>query len=371
MSVARVVGFLAGVFLLQATLRSALRTVVVPQGENVRLTRLLFLFLEGIYEPLARRHRDESRRHAVRSRFAPVATVLLAFVWAACVIIAFAPIYWSLGGVTVANAFRLSGSSFTTLGFADAPNAVSTTLVVIEALLGLGVVALLIAYLPSIYGNFARREEMVTQFEVRGGSPPVPAIYLKRMHLIGWTDRLGSDWEAWEKWFEQIEESHTSQPSLALFRSQRSTNSWITTAGAVLDTAAISETALDLPREPQLALTLRAGFLCLRSIALFYRVPLDVDPEADSPISVLRAEFDETLDELAAAGIPVKADREQAWRDFAGWRVNYDDALLALSELCAAPSARWSADRSSRFRRPTLLHPTKWRILPLDLPRSW
>lgn len=64
---------------------------------------------------------------------------------------------------------------------------------------------------------------MVTQFEVRGGSPPVPAIYLKRMHLIGWTDRLGSDLEAWERWFEQIEESHTSQPSLALFRSQRST----------------------------------------------------------------------------------------------------------------------------------------------------
>jgi hypothetical protein len=266
MIVARVVGFLAGVFLLQATLRSALRTVVVPQGENVRLTRLLFLFLEGIYEPLARRHRDESRRHAVRSRFAPVATVLLAFVWAACVIIAFAPIYWSLGGVTVANAFRLSGSSFTTLGFADAPNAVSTTLVVIEALLGLGVVALLIAYLPSIYGNFARREEMVR------------------------ADR--------------------GEPHLA------------TLAGAV-------------------------------------------------PVPAFDETLDETLDELAAAGIPVKADREQAWRDFAGWRVNYDDALLALSELCAAPSARWSADRLSRFRRPTLLHPTKWRILPLDSPRSW
>jgi hypothetical protein len=371
MIVARVVGFLAGLFLLQATLRSALRTVVVPQGENVRLTRMLFLILESVYQPAARRHRDVVRRHAVQSRFAPVATVLLAFVWASCVIVAFAPIYWSLGGVTIANAFRLSGSSFTTLGFAPAPNAVSTTLVVIEALLGLGVVALLISYLPSIYGNFARREEMVTRFEVRAGSPPVPAVYLKRMHAIGWTDRLGSDWETWEQWFEQIEESHTSQPSLALFRSQRSTNSWITTAGAVLDTAAITEAALDLPREPQLALTLRAGFLCLRSIAVFYRVPLVIDPKADDPISVSRAEFDTTLDELAASGIPVKADREQAWRDFAGWRVNYDAALLAICELCAAPPAPWSSDRSDCFRRPTLAHPTKWRTTPLDSPRSW
>jgi hypothetical protein len=44
--------------------------------------------------------------------------------------------------------------------------------------------------------------------------------------------------------------------------------------------------------------------------------------------------------------VPVKADREQAWRDFAGWRVNYDGVLLALCALVMAPYAPWSSDRS-------------------------
>ena len=52
-----------------------------------------------------------------------------------------------------------------------------------------------------------------------------------------------------------------------------------------------------------------------------------------------RAEFDQVLDKLAEAGLPLKADREQAWRDFAGWRVNYDRALILLCGLVMAPQA--------------------------------
>jgi len=43
---------------------------------------------------------------------------------------------------------------------------------------------------------------------------------------------------------------------------------------------------------------------------------------------------------LAADGVPVKADREQAWR------VNYDRVLLALARMTMAPYAMWSSDRS-------------------------
>jgi hypothetical protein len=43
--------------------------------------------------------------------------------------------------------------------------------------------------------------------------------------------------------------------------------------------------------------------------------------------------------EAAEAGVPLKADLEQAWRDFAGWRVNYDRVLLALAALTMAPHA--------------------------------
>ena len=37
--------------------------------------------------------------------------------------------------------------------------------------------------------------------------------------------------------------------------------------------------------------------------------------------------------------MPLKADRDQAWRDFAGWRVNYDSVLLAVCDLISAPTA--------------------------------
>ena len=40
-------------------------------------------------------------------------------------------------------------------------------------------------------------------------------------------------------------------------------------------------------------------------------------------------------------------DRDQAWRDYAGWRVNYDTVLLALADLIMAPYAPWTSDRSA------------------------
>jgi hypothetical protein len=46
---------------------------------------------------------------------------------------------------------------------------------------------------------------------------------------------------------------------------------------------------------------------------------------------------------LELEGVPLNADRDQAWRDFAGWRVNYDTVLLALARLTMAAPAPWSS----------------------------
>jgi hypothetical protein len=99
---------------------------------------------------------------------------------------------------------------------------------------------------------------------------------------------------------------------------------------------------------PEAQLCLRAGFLALRKIADFYGIAHDPNPGPDDPISIHRSEWDETVDRLVAEGVAVKADRDQAWRDFAGWRVNYDEVLLSLATLVVAPYAPWSSDRSAR-----------------------
>jgi hypothetical protein len=60
-------------------------------------------------------------------------------------------------------------------------------------------------------------------------------------------------------------------------------------------------------------------------------------------------------DKLAAAGVPVHADREQSWRDYHGWRVNYDGPLTALADFTMAPYQPWVSDRSVRTR-PKMIH---------------
>ena len=83
----------------------------------------------------------------------------------------------------------------------------------------------------------------------------------------------------------------------------------------------------------------------LRRIADFYNFAHDANPQPDDPISITREEFDAAADRLQASGVPIRRDRDQCWRDFAGWRVNYDRALVQLAKLSMAPLAPWSSDR--------------------------
>lgn len=78
-----------------------------------------------------------------------------------------------------------------------------------------------------------------------------------------------------------------------------------------------------------------------------YMIPFDDNPNSGDPIAIQRIEFDEAFDALGDAGIPMIDDRDQAWKDFAGWRVNYEAPLLGLAEMLRAPYAPWTSDRSS------------------------
>lgn len=144
-----------------------------------------------------------------------------------------------------------------------------------------------------------------------------------------------------------MEESHTSLSSTMFFRSQNPSRSWVTAAGAVLDAAALYRSTVDLEPDPAADIMIRAGYLALRRIALPFGFKIVDDPRyPDHPISITRAEYDAACERLEAAGVPLKHDREESWRDFAGWRVNYDKVLLDLCDLIMAPEAPWSADRS-------------------------
>ncbi len=267
--------------------------------------------------------------------------------------------FWALGEISWIEAFRDSGSSLLTLGFASIQGLPHTILTFSEATLGLLLVALLIAYLPTIYSAFSRREATVTLLEVRAGSPPSALEMIRRYYRIHGLDHLTEVWRNWEAWFADIEESHTSLPALVFFRSPQPEHSWVTAAGAVLDGAALMELTVQFRGDAQAALCIRAGYLAFRHIADNFSYSYDPNPQRGAPISISRAEYDQAVAELESAGIPIKPDRETAWLDFAGWRVNYDEILLALAELTMAPPAPWTGKRPDIYHVPLVIGQSK------------
>lgn len=181
---------------------------------------------------------------------------------------------------------------------------------------------------------------------MRAGTPPSAIQLFKRYHRIHGLEKLDSLWITWEAWFVDLEESHTSLGVLAFFRSPQSHRSWITTASAILDAASLATSTIDIPQDPEADVCIRAGFLALRHSADFFRIPYDPNPSPTDPISISKEECEAACDELANAGVPLKLNRDQAWRDFAGWCVNYDTVMLALATLTMAPEAPWSSDRA-------------------------
>ena len=341
----RIVVFALGAYLVFRACLSALRTFVLPRSAPDRFNRTTFIVMRQLFELRGKRQQTYLERDKVMELYAPVALIALLVVWLFSINLGYIAMDWAIDAQSWYEAFKISGSSLLTLGFALVDNFPTTVLAFSEATIGLILIALLIAYLPTIYAAFSRREAAVTMLEVRAGSPPSAVELIKRYSRLNRLEQLGELWTAWEAWFVDLEESHTSLAALSFFRSPQPHRSWVIAAGAVLDGAALVRSTVDIPIDSQADLCIRAGYLALRYIGAFFRIAYNHNPSPDDPISVSRAEFEAALDEMAAAGVPLKADREQAWRDFVGWRVNYDTVLLALAELMIAPPARWSSDR--------------------------
>lgn len=362
-SLINVIVFISGLFTVILTFFSALSTFVLPRSARSQLNRLVFGLLRRGFEILLRFTKTYEQKDAIMAYYAPIGVLLLLPTWYLLTLLGYAAIYWALGVGDLFAVIRLSGSSLFTLGFDISKTPPVTVVVFTEAMMGLMLVGLLIAYLPTMYAAFSRREQAVSLLEVRAGTPPSALEMLLRFNRIHGLDNLADYWKIWESWFADVEESHTTLPALVFFRSPRPEISWVTASGAVLDAAAITLSSIDIPYEASAALCIRSGFLAFRRIANYFDIPNPQDPHyPNDPISITRDEFDSVLNELAKVGLPIKVDREQAWKDFAGWRVNYDRVLLVLCTLVMAPQATWSSDRAPKFRLPPLIIPKRRKI---------
>jgi hypothetical protein len=188
----------------------------------------------------------------------------------------------------------------------------------VEAAIGLTLLALLIAFIPTLYAAFQRREVSVTRLSVRAGVPATPWGIIEIAHSVNDYERLDELWREWESWFIEVRETHTTLTILNFYRTPIPGQTWVGSATAVLDAAALYNAAVDLPPSPSAGLCIRSGWLALRGLADYFRVPYPHNPDGTEPITIERDEF-----------------------DFVGWRVNYDAIVEALDELTSSLRTDW------------------------------
>jgi hypothetical protein len=339
--------FVAGLVIVVGTLVSAVRSTILPRGVQSWVSRGPTQAVRAAFRLWVGRSASYERRDRTMAMLGPIALLALLATWLILIMAGYTLMYLAVTSRSLTQSVELSGSSVFTLGTTTERTLGPLLLTYTEAGLGLLLVALLITYLPTIYGAFARREKGVAQFQVRGGNPPTAATMLIRYHRIEQSRyRLTELWREWMDWFADVEETHTTFPIVTLFRSSHPERSWIASAGALLDGASFWAGAVEHPKDPDVQLCIRAGYLALRRIADIFKLPYDPDPGIDDPISISREEWDEAMDEMAAAGVPLIADRNAAWAAWKGWRVNYDSVLLNLARLVEAPPTPWVSDRS-------------------------
>ena len=346
-----VVAFAVGLFVVLSVLASSVVTVVLPRGVRSRIGRAVFVGMRILFKLRIRSQTSYETRDRVLALYGPLGLLLLLITWVLGLMAGYTALFWGVGVHPWRAAFISSGGSLTTLGLRTPTTLPQTMLAISEALLGLGELALLITFLPNIYSDYHRREREVIKLRTAAGSPPEGVNILLRFHRLERLDARTDLWVEWTDWFVEVEQTHTAFSALAFFRSSLPEFSWITAAGAVLDGAALAASCLDAPRDYEAELCIRTGYLCLRRIAALFRLPHDTDPAPTDPIAVTRGELDQVWQRMADDGIPLKP-RDQAWLDFAGWRVNYDEPLIRLANLTEAPIAPWSSDRGLVDGRP-------------------
>ena len=321
-------------------LLEAIRAFVIPRGIQLR-SRVVFYWVFRLLRWVVR-VRGAVEREAVDEIMvygAPIAVLGLPLLWLITTLLGFAGIFWAIDGGSFGDAVIVSGSSLFTLGF-DRPDGVGGAIAAFAcATIGLGLLALVITYLPTLNAAFSRRESVVAMLDTRAGSPPNAITLIERHHVFAGIETLDAMWPQWEQWIVDVGETHYTHPMLVFFRSSEPDHSWVTAIATLLEAANFRLSAIDAPGAGNAAAWMfyRAGLGAVQRLRAFftYRVSdRDVAP-------VDRGAFERVIAHFEEVGVSVSVDRELAWERFCRRRAEYEPVLDALARLVDAPAGLW------------------------------
>jgi len=169
---ARAVAGVAGLLLVLTAWFSVIVTLIVSRSVASRTTQLADRGVVLIFNLLARNIDDYHRRDRVLTMLPATMLLTHLFLWLGTAFAGYALLLWPLTGRGVGSAFIASGSALFTLGFDEPAGAAPVAVVFAAAATGLIIVTLLIAYLPTLYAAFNRRETEVALLNARKATPP-------------------------------------------------------------------------------------------------------------------------------------------------------------------------------------------------------
>lgn len=358
MSALHVLSLVAGGLLAVLGTLNVARTLIVPRARRSLFSRLLDGGVDRLFRLVSWRVRSYEDRDRILAGQAAAYLLAQLVTWLAGFEVAFALLLWPEVPGGVGAAFRQAASSMFTLGFVSTGSAGPSSLDTLAALAGLGVIAVQIAYLPSLYAAFNRRETAVALLGARAGMPPWgPEMLIRtRYGLTSLNDDLPELYAEWERWAADVAESHANYPVLLRFRSPQPLSSWLVGMLAVMDSAAMLLALCPDRERIESRLVIRMGFTALRQIGGALGMSVDTDPDPDSEIRLTYDEFAAAVDQLREVGFPVERSAEEAWPHFRGWRVNYEALAYELAWRTDQVPAKWSG-------------PRRWGATPIEVRR--
>jgi hypothetical protein len=340
-----ILAFALGVFLLGLTFWDLFETVVVPRPTPGWFRIGRYVVRESWRGLRMIRNSWPDRSYdRILGLFAPAMTVALLGAWLVSLILGYGLIMYALRDELqpvppdFGTALYFAATSLLTIGFGDfvAVGAPARIIITTASIGGLGVVALVVTFLFSLYGSYQRREMQVVALQAAAGAPPSAVALLETYAQLGLIGRLPELFIEWERWGVEVLDSHVAYPLLGFFRSSHDNLSWISALGTVLDAASLVLTTIcEVPRG-EAKLFKRVGAHLVEDI-------FNLGFRAGEPTRLDRSDFDAACDRLEEAGFALE-DRDQAWPVFEAARATYAVRLEAMANYWATPAASWLGD---------------------------
>lgn len=348
-----------GLALALSVLWDAFETIILPRRVTraYRIARIFYILSWTVWSRIGRRISAIKRRESYLSYFGPLSLLFLFGLWASGLILAFAMLDWAARSTLEVNgllgAFRpdlyLSGSTFFTLGLGDVTprTALGRVITVFESGTGFGFLAIIISYLPTLYGSFSQREVSISLLDARAGAPPTAGELLRRHGRQRITDGLAAYLRDWETWSAQLMESHLTYPVLCYFRSQHDNESWVAALAAILDVCTLLIAYGDGDTKWQAQLTFAISRHAIADLTQIMRIhpqpfPADRLPPEDVP---------KVRNLLIECGVPNCADSGD--RKLRELRELYEPYLNGLSKRLMMSVPTWGVEEDPSRDRPT------------------